>query len=93
MIHIYAYLSALPGAQASEQIGETKLNEILLNSMSNCWIKQAYVQCFDCKYITSIAVNMFECTEILEYIYEGVVGPYYKNLVEQIITVLVIEGK
>ena len=33
-------------------IGKTELNEILLNSMSNRWIKQANVHGFDCETIT-----------------------------------------
>ena len=39
------------------------------------------MQVFDCEYITSkVSDNMFERMEIVEYIYEGVVKPYYKNL-------------
>ena len=42
----------LPGAKASDKICETELNEMLLNSMPNSWIRQAYVQGFNCKNIT-----------------------------------------
>ena len=69
------------------------LNEILLNSMPNSWSKQAYVQGFDCKYITfKNIVNMFEHMDIAETIYEGVVEPSYKKLMRQIPPVLFTEG-
>ena len=56
----------------------TDMNEILLNIMTNSWIKQAYVQGFYCEYITfKKQVNTFECKEISESIYKGVVKPYY----------------
>ena len=52
----------------------------LLNITSNSWSKQACVQGFDCGTITfKEAVNMFECMEIAEYIYEGVVEHSYKK--------------
>ena len=45
-----------------------------LNSTPNIWYKQAYVQGFDCEYISfKKYVYMFERTETTEYIYEGVV--------------------
>ena len=48
--------------------------------MPNSWSKQAYVQGFDCESITfKEAVNMFDCMEISESIYEGVVEPSYKK--------------
>ena len=55
------------------------MNEIPLNSIPNIRSNQAYVQGFDCEYITLKDVNMFECMEIDESIYEGVVGPSYKK--------------
>ena len=62
--------------------------------MPNIWSKQAYVKVFDCKYITfKEANNIFECMEIAEYIYEGVVEPSYKNLLGNMPTVLVTEEK
>ena len=61
-----------------ENMGVTELNEILLNSTTNSWYKQAYVQGFDCETIYCINdVNMFERMEIDESIYEGVVTPNY----------------
>ena len=46
--------------------------------MPNTWYKQAYVQRFDCKYISfKKYVNMFERMETTESIYEGVVEPSY----------------
>ena len=46
--------------------------------MPNIWYIQAYVQGFYCESITfKKAVNMFECIELSEYIYEGVVEPFH----------------
>ena len=60
------------------QGGGGSLKEIFWNSTPNSWSKQAYVQGFDCEYITfKKAVIMFECMEIDESIYEGVVEPSY----------------
>ena len=67
------YLASLPGDKLSDKIGLTEFNESLLNSMPNSWSKKAYVQGFDCKYITfKKSVNMFECMDIAESIYESV---------------------
>ena len=56
------------------------MNENLLNSMKNIWIRQAYVQSFDCEFIIfEKYLNMFEHMEIEEYIYEGVVEHSYKK--------------
>ena len=44
LIGINEYFYALPGAKASYKICETKLNENLLNSMSNIWTMEPYVQ-------------------------------------------------
>ena len=52
IIDINAYLDAFYGAKASDKIGETELNEIVLNSMSNGCTRQAYMQGFDFEYIT-----------------------------------------
>ena len=35
------------------------------------------------------AINIFECMEITEYIYESVVGTPHKKLLEQVLAVLV----
>ena len=37
IIDLNEYLAAFPGAKTSDQIGETELNEIFLNSMPNFW--------------------------------------------------------
>ena len=64
----------------TDKIGVTELNNILLNSMSNSWSKQAYVQGFDYEtYSFKNDVNMFKRTEIDESIYESVVTPPYKK--------------
>ena len=59
----------------------TELKEILINSMPNSCSNQAYVQVFDCEYITfNKTINMFEHMEIAESIYKGVVEySYFKN--------------
>ena len=36
---------------------------------------------------------MFELMKITETIYNGVVEPYYKNLLKHMLTVLITEGK
>ena len=51
-IDLNNYLALFPGAKLTEQIVMTELNEILLNSMTNSWSKKAYVQRFDCEYMT-----------------------------------------
>ena len=74
LIDINEYLTSFPGATLNDKIGVTELKEILPNSMSNSWSRQAYVQGFDCEFITlKKAVNMFERMEISESTYEGVV--------------------
>ena len=52
MIKINEYLDVFLGAKASEKVGDTELNEILLNIIPNFWISQAYVQGFYCGYVT-----------------------------------------
>ena len=49
VIDLNTYVSAFPGAKASDEIDDTKWNKILLNSMKNGWSKQAHVQDFDCE--------------------------------------------
>ena len=51
LIDLNNYFDVFHGSKLSEKIGMTELNEILLNSMTNSWSKQAYVQVFDCEYI------------------------------------------
>ena len=78
LIDINEYLAYFPGAALSEKIVVTELNEILINSMPNSWIKQAYVQFFYWKSIDfKESVKMFECMDISESIYEGVEEPSY----------------
>ena len=59
-------LSSLDQIQVTK-IGDTELNKILLNSIPNGWIMQAYVQVFYCQCITfKTLVNMFERMKIVE---------------------------
>ena len=73
-------MASFPGETLADKIGVTKLDEIILNSMSNSWSKQFYVKVFDYEYNSfKKSVNMFERMEISEYIYEGVVESSYKK--------------
>ena len=76
LIDLSEYLTSFTGATIADKIGVFELNEFTLNSMTNIWSNQAYVQGFDCE-PTSLKkdVNMFECMEIAESIYEGAVIP------------------
>ena len=47
LIYINDYLYAYPGEKAKDNIIDTELSKILLNSMPNGWSKQAYMQGFD----------------------------------------------
>ena len=47
--------------------------------MPNGWSSQAYVQGFDCDYITKKDLNIFERMEVAGSIYEVVEEPYYKT--------------
>ena len=60
MIASNEYLAVLPGAKSSDNIIDMELNKMCFNSMPNSYSRQAYVQVFDCEYITlKISVNMF----------------------------------
>ena len=91
MIDLNIYLDSLPGEKMIDKMGVTNLNGILLTSMTNSWTKQAYVQVFDCKSTIFLnTFNIFELMDIEESIYEGVVKPSHKNLIEKIPTMLAI---
>ena len=60
LVGLNEYIAAFPGANSSDNICETDLNEILLNSISNEWIKQAYVQGFGCETITLVLKLLFK---------------------------------
>ena len=80
LVYLNEYLDVFPGAKISEIFCVTDIYKISLNSTPNSWSKKAYVQGFDYEYITLKAdVNLFECMEIEEYIYGGVVEPYHKK--------------
>ena len=70
------------------------MNGIFLIGMPNIWSQKAYVKVFYCVYINfKAAINIFEYMEIAQYVYEGVIEPSYENLLGNIPTVLVKEGK
>ena len=52
LIYLNEYLGSFSGADFTDKIGVTELNDILLNSMPNSCSKQACVQGFDCDSIT-----------------------------------------
>ena len=52
LIDLNEYLASFPGETLTDKIGVTELNKILLNSMPNILSKHAYVQYFNCEYIT-----------------------------------------
>ena len=66
LIYINAYLASFPGETLTDKIGVTDLNEIILNNMTNIWSKQAYLQGFDCEYITF--KNLFTCLRVYKYL-------------------------
>ena len=49
MVDINEYLDVLPRINVSDTIGKTKMNNILLKSMSNGWSNQDYVQDINCE--------------------------------------------
>ena len=51
VIDINEYFAVFHKAKVSDKICEMELNEKLLNSMPNIWIRQAYVQGFVCESI------------------------------------------
>ena len=74
------YFSVFLGVKPSDKICDMDLNEIFLKSMPNIWSRQACVQRFYCESITfKESINVFECMEIAESIYKGVVEPSYKK--------------
>ena len=61
LIDLNDYLESFTGATMADKIEVTKLNDILLNSISNSWSKQEYVKGFYCEYIYfQKDGNMFE---------------------------------
>ena len=64
MIDINDYLYMLPWSKGSDKLFQTGLNGSFLKSMPNIWIRQAYVQQFDCETITKKTANMFERMKI-----------------------------
>ena len=59
MIGLNECLVASPEAKESDNIGETELNKILLNSIPNERSKKAYVQGFYCETITKEKLLIF----------------------------------
>ena len=53
--------ASFPGGDLADKIDVTELDDIFINTMTNIWSKQAYVQGFDWKYILfKKPVNMFD---------------------------------
>ena len=51
MIDINEYLTIFTGRKTYDKIGETELNKILLNSITDVRSKKPYVQGFECETI------------------------------------------
>ena len=64
-------LCIFPVPDKSNKIGKSETNEIILYSMNNIWIKQAYLKGFFSKFPTKRQINIFERMDIAESIYEG----------------------
>ena len=47
LVDVNKYLAVFPGANISDKFYTMELNENLLKSIANRWIKQAYVQGYD----------------------------------------------
>ena len=93
LIDLNEYLASFPGSTLTDNIGVTKINEIILNGMHNSWYKHAHIQGFDFESITfKNDVNMFERMGISKSIYNGVVEPSCKNPPGKTPTVLVTAG-
>ena len=69
-------LGVFPGSKDSNKMGEEDLNNILIHSIHNRWIKQAYLQGFELEIPFNNSTNMFEWIEIVETIYKRLVAPY-----------------
>ena len=52
LIDLNEYLASFPGDIMAKKMGIPELNKKILNSMSNSWSKQAYVQGFQCENIS-----------------------------------------
>ena len=80
MSDISEYLDVFHVLKAIDNIGEMELKNILFNSTPNGRSKKAYVQSFDCETINfEKSINMFECMEIAETIYEVVLERSHKK--------------
>ena len=53
-------LGVFPGSKDSNKMGEEDLNNILIQSIHNHWIKQAYLQGFELEIPFNNSTNMFE---------------------------------
>ena len=77
MVYLNEYLAALTIVNVSDKIGDTELNGILLNRITNGWRKKWYVKVLNSNYYLKKDVNMFEHTETSETVYEGVVETFH----------------
>ena len=81
MVKLNEYLTIFTGSDMDNKSFESELNEILLHNTPNGWDKKDFIQGFDSETAAfNKSINMFECMEILEYIWGGIVKPYNKKL-------------
>ena len=78
LIDLNDYLDNIQGEKASDKIGDTEINKIILNILQSVWSKQEYMQGFYCETITKKYVNRFERMEFADKCFEGVVEHGYK---------------
>ena len=65
------YPTLFPGSSVSKKMATEELNKILLQSLSNEWTKQAYLQGWDLEVIIyKDTCKMFERMEIAEKFYK-----------------------
>ena len=82
MIYLNEQVAAFSGEKASDKIGDTELNKILLKTMPNWWSKNHMCRVLTEKLLQKKDVNMFERMKISETIYKGVIEyPYLKTLI------------
>ena len=66
------------GSNPNNKIVETELNDTLIHSMINGWVKKDLFKGLDFKLVNfQMECNLFEHMEIYEYIYEVVIETSY----------------
>ena len=93
MIDINEYLDAFPGSNWSEKLMRRNWKKSFWTVFQTYWSSKLVGRVFIVKMLLLKSVNMFERMEIDETIYESVVEPSYKKILEQILTMMITAGK